>query len=335
MGCFRRVRQTLVVLATSVACVLALTGCGPFASSPGVEEASREAAESLTPVVSGDALVQEGTLTVGVDTSTVNAPYFILGDDSTLSGMDVDLASALAQQLGLQVRFVSIDDPETALGTTCDVIFEAEDGDIADATVVGSSSQSSVALFHRGEAETVTLDDVNGKTVGVQEGSVSQGVLENSNLSVTARTYSNLNEAFNALEAGTLDYVLCDAYSGAYLAVSYGDITFAGNLDVPVTRGVAVLQSNTELAQAVSSAMQTMSESGITSLARVRWVGTLPDLTSDTVVSGVVISENNHATINESTTGEGDMSTDSGETFENDSTPMDGSTAGSNAATLE
>ena len=64
-------------------------------------------------------------------------------------------------------------------------------------------------------------------------------------------------------------------------------------------------------------------------------VGTLPDLTSDTVVSGVVISENNHATTNESTTGEGDMSTDSGETFENDSTPMDGSTAGSNAATLE
>ncbi len=344
MGCFRRVRQTLVVVATATACVFALSGCGPFASSPGVEEASREASESLTPTVSGDALVQEGTLTVGVEASNASAPYYIVGDESsadgendssTLSGMDVDLASALAQQLGLQVRFVSIDDPETALGTTCDVVFEAEDGDISGATVVGSSSQGAVALFHRGEAGTVTLDDVNGTTVGVQEGSVSQSVLENSNLSVTTRTYSNLNEAFNALEAGTLNYVLCDAYSGAYLAVTYGDIAFAGNLDTPVTRGVAVAESNTELSQAVSNALQTMSSGGITSLARVRWVGNLPELSSDTVISGVVISENNHSSSATTTAGEGEMSTDSGETFENDATPMDGSTAGSNAATLE
>lgn len=334
MACIRRVRQILVVLAASAACVFALTGCGPFAASPGVEEASREAAESLTPTVSGTALVQEGTLTVGVETEAVSAPYYIVGDDGSLAGMDVDLASALAQQLGLQVRFVAVEDPASELGTTCDVVFEAENGDISGAAVVGSSSQGSVALFHRGEAGAVTLDEVNGKTLGVQEGSISQGVLENSNLSVTTRTYSNLNEAFNALEAGTLDYVLCDAYSGAYLAVTYGDIAFAGNLDTPTTRGVAVAETNTELSQAVSNALQTMSDNGITSLARVRWVGSLPELTSDTVVSGVVISENNHSAAG-NVAGEGEMSTDSGETFENDATPMDGSTAGSNAATIE
>ena len=69
MACTRHIRHTLLALAASAACVVSLAGCGPLAqlSSPGVEEASRDAAEALSPSVSADALVKEGTLTVGVD----------------------------------------------------------------------------------------------------------------------------------------------------------------------------------------------------------------------------------------------------------------------------
>lgn len=339
MACTRHIRHTLLALAASAACAVSLAGCGPLAqlSSPGVEEASRDAAEALSPSVSADALVKEGTLTVGVDADAASAPYYIVGDDGTVSGMDVDLASALAQQLGLQVRFVSVDDPAEALGSQCDVVLGVEAGELAGTEVVGSSSQGAVALFRRGEASVVSLDDVDGSTVGVQEGSVSQGVLEGSNLSVTTRTYSNLNEAFNALEAGTIDYVLCDAYSGAYLAVAYGDLSFAGTLDEPVARGVAVAEGNAELGQAVSGALEAMSGNGVTGLVRARWVGALPELTESTMVPGVELSSaGDHAADagEGGTTADGETSTDAGETFEDDATPMDGSTAGSNAATL-
>lgn len=334
----RHIRQALAALVASAALGLSLAGCSlPFGLPGGSGQSQGDEAPAPEPAVSDAALVQAGTLTVGVPDESANAPYYIVGDDGGVSGMDVDLASALAERLGLEVRFVSVDDAGDALGTSCDVVLGAEEGDVAGAVVEGSTSQAAVALFRRGEAGVATLDEVSGATVGVQEGSVSQGVLEGSNLEVTARTYSNLNEAFNALEAGTIDYVLCDAYSGAYLAVAYGDLAFAGTLDEPVSRGVAMAEGNDELVSAVSGALGELSGNGVVGLVRARWVGTLPDLTSETVVPGVTLSQTSGATDAEGgdeDAGDGESATDAGETFSEDSAPMDGSTAGSNAATL-
>ena len=91
-------------------------------------------------------------------------------------------------------------------------------------------------------------------------------VLNNTGLKMSQKSYASLNEAFDALANGEVDYVLCEAYPGAYLASLHKGIGFAGSLEVPVTSGVAVLTENAALATQVQTAFDTISQNGILQL---------------------------------------------------------------------
>ena len=297
--------------AAALVAACALTGCsiGPvslddFVGTPSVEEALAERRSTLAPVVTNDALVKDDTLTVGLLASQT-APLVITAEDGTPSGIDVDVAHALADALGLShVSFVSVPVASDALGETCDVVMGVDADDAGDATVVGGYVQSATGLFAAGDA-TAPIDaaDLDGATVGVQAGSVSAAELDGYDVNVTQSPYTNLNEAFDALEAGEVDYVACDAYAGAYLAAALSNVSFAGTLDEPVTVGVAV--SSGELQAALTSALQQIQTNGVCDVARAHWVGALPTLSGETRVTGLTERADDAATDDAAATDEG------------------------------
>ena len=282
-------------LAASLALLAALgmAGCsvGPvelddFLASTSVADARAARREALNPAVSSDALRQADTLTVGI-LATETAPLSFASADGSQSGIDVDTAHALADALGLPyVSFVSVSNVSSGLKDSCDVVMGASADNAGDATVVGSYAQTATGLFtHQDVTAPIDASALSGATVGVQEGSVSQSTLEGYAVDVTESTFSNLNEAFDALSAGEVDYVVCDALSGAYLATAYPGTVFAGALDEPVSVGVAV--SNEALATAVDSALSSIQSNGVGDLVRSRWLGAMPVLTADSRVTGL------------------------------------------------
>lgn len=287
-------RRRMFTLAAALVAALGLSGCsiGPvnlddFFGTPSVEEARSARRETLAPVVADSTLKQSGTLTVGILASQ-SAPLAITATDGTQSGVDFDMARALADELGLaSVAFVSVSDVDAALADECDIVMGVDAGDSGSATVVGGYAQSAVGVFTRGDV-TAPIDaaDLDGASVGVQEGSVSAVTMDSYDLSVVHTPCANLNEAFESLEQGTVDYVVCDAYAGAYLATAYTDVSFAGTLDDPVMVGVAV--SDPELQGAVQSALETVQSNGVGGIALAGWVGDLPTLTVDLKVTGLV-----------------------------------------------
>jgi polar amino acid transport system substrate-binding protein len=130
--------------------------------------------------------------------------------------------------------------------------------------------------------------------------------------------YDNLNEAFNALDNGEVDFVLCEAYPGGYLATLHEGISFAGALEAPTTSGVAVSASNEELVSAVQSAFDTISANGVFEGLRSRWVGAMPTLTTDSVIQGVPAGSDSASATSPEQSGD---------------EASDGSDAGSNAIT--
>ncbi|MDY4014275.1 MAG: transporter substrate-binding domain-containing protein, partial [Parafannyhessea umbonata] len=216
-------RNTVAAAAALAACV-ALAGCsGPLSAfagpKAGVGEALAAKTAALSPKVTST--ISKGVLTVGIDTQDSMVPLYVGSSSGKAYGMDVDLASALADELGLKVRFVSVDDANPGLGTTCDVLMGAVDGQVGATTVVGDYAEQASAFFHKGDTGIAKVDDLSSKSVGVQTGSVSQTALSKTGLMMSVKTYDNLNAAFDALESGGVDYVLCDAYSGAYLSARY------------------------------------------------------------------------------------------------------------------
>lgn len=285
----RSVSRRSFCSAAATSLVVLLAGCSnPLAQLGGTQTSvadslAKKTAE-LSPKVSGT--VREGVLTVGIDPDSDSAPLFVESSGKAY-GLDVDVAEALADELGLRVRFVRVSAGSAKLGSECDVVMGAAKGDVGASTVVGNYAQTASAFFHNGSTGVAKVEDLSSKTVGVQGASVSQSTLSKTGLVMSVKSYDDLNSAFAALSSGKIDYVLCDAYCGAYLQGSYPEASFAGTLDVPVERGVAVSEGNAELSQALADALKKVDGNGVMELVRRRWVNGMKNLDSSSQVQNV------------------------------------------------
>lgn len=314
----------------SAAAAVSLAGCSNPVSAlqqtfgtPSVAEARAKQAAAVPAQLSAPTIIKDGTLTVGLDTSA-SVPRCLTSHDGSMQGYDIDMACAVADELGLQVEFVSVSNASQALGQTCDVVMGTSASSTGGVTVVGAYVEDAVGFFHKGSEQVAAKEDLVGKTIGVQDGSTSQQLLKRSDLEARQESFENLNDAFDALEQGIVDYVLCDAFSGAYLQAGYGDIAFCGSLNVPQSVGVGVAATNTELQSAVKAAVDKVTSDGVSDVIRSRWLGGLTPLGDASQVSGIEVSAG---------TVEGATS-DTTEVEGAASGVQDGSTAGTNAADI-
>ena len=273
--------------AAAVIAVLGLSGCAfnPLSTftTPTIDQIEYE---TVTPAVSDDALVTPGTLTVALDTS--DAPQAMQGADGELTGYAVDAARALASRMGLKVAFVDASSAGSALGDKKADIFigkiNSTDGDVSS---LGTCLYDATSVFGKtrdGGSLSVSTDTLSTSTLGVQMSSASQEALAKQSITANQKTYSNINECFEALESGEVDYVICDSTAGGYLARLMSQISYVGALETPSTLGVAGLAANDELCRAVSDALDGITVDGTLEAVHSVWYGTMPyDLTTKTV----------------------------------------------------
>ena len=290
-----RVKSSLKMLLL-VALAVVLTGCsiGPLNIDldkwfhvKSVQEAIQEKRETRQQKIPDSLLHTAGVLTVGLRTQSVTAPMIAASAGGTLQGIDVEIASALADQLGVDVKFVSVSGPVDGLQAGCDIVMDVRSGEDSTSTLISGYAESTTALFHKGSETNITADSLSGKTVGVQTGSLSERAMGQVLTGMSVQGFSNLNEAFDALENGSIDYVACDAYAGAYLAANK-DITMVGVVDVPTTIGISVDTSNKTLATQIQKALAVIQTNGVEAVIRNKWVGTLPHLSNTNKISGLV-----------------------------------------------
>lgn len=309
-------RMCAIVVASAVG--VGLVGCAP--STTASVETAMEQAHASVGQNSIEGLRTPGTLTVGLKNSST-APL-VIENETGVKGLEVELACALADELGLNVAFVRTVDPKEALVDSCDVVMDV--GGTSDGyAVVGDIANSAVALFHKGPTEVATVDQIRGKSIALQEGSASQQLLRTTDLNAKEVPTETLDNAFRALEAGSVDYVLCHPMSGAYLAERYDNLSFAGTLNEPTSTGIAIAPGDGPVPSAVRDAYAKLEESGILDETRRRWLGDMPHLDATTMVADVPMHQTEGKPL------ELDYDAERVGTGK-----MDGSSAGANAAVI-
>lgn len=279
----RRLFRTVAMLVTL--CVL-----GPFAA--GCQKKPAEPA--LAPRIAPPAIKRSGVLRVAIDPTQ---PPFAGTVDGQTVGMDVDVAAAVAERLGLKLELVKLgwkEIPKAVANRTVDLGLGAipiTEAILADVSVAGSYATDGVGLFAAtatGTAESTAALGPGGSTaliqdakVGCQEGSATQWFLESEFWEGFAKTYGTLREAFDALKAGEVDYVACDAFVGAYLARDYDSIAFIAALGEPTPLGALVAKDSPELETSVREVLDTMAADGTLAAIRAKWVGGLPEMQGD------------------------------------------------------
>lgn len=289
----------------ALALAFGLGGCS-FAT-PSLSEASPSEVQQT---IDDSELVQAGTLTVALDTS--DAPQVVTDSDGALTGYYIDVATALARNMGLKVAFVNAPSPSDALESgEADIYLGATTGnESSGVSTEGELLQNATAVFGIGDgtgtSTTVTASALSSARIGVQDGSASQEALARAGL-VASSTYSNVNECFEALASGEVDYVACDATAGGFLGRSYQNVFFAGIISSSTSYGIAYSSSAKGLSEDVNSVFETLAADGTLDAIHQIWYGPVPLSLSSELVSGVSLP----ASSDDGDSAEGDAQTSS------------------------
>lgn len=263
----RRFRACVGVILVAVGIIFA-SGCD-----------SRDEKPALQPTVKPPAIATAGVLRAGVDLAT---PPFAGTDKGQKAGIDVDIAAALAERLGLTLELVDVSPSNAATALAdgrVDVVMSVPMGEsaLSSSTVAGTYLADGPAFFSN-STETVSLESLGDRRIAVQAGSLAYWLLQDELGDEGLVVEATLRAAFSQLASGSVDLVAGDALVGGYLIREFPEVRFSGQIGEASLIGVVVGPDSEQLAGAVRSALDALAADGVLDTVRSKWVGDLPEL---------------------------------------------------------
>lgn len=229
------------------------------------------------------AAVEKRTLNLGFDAEF--PPYGYLGEDGTYTGFDIDMAKALCERLGWELKLVPIHwdskDMELASGTI-DCIWNGFtiNGRESAYTWTDAYMDNSQVFVVRAQSGIENFGGLAGKLVIVQNDSSAQAALEEEENAALLASFSKLekvgdyNTAFMELESGAADAVAMDIGVARYQMQGREDAfkILPGAL-VAERYGIGFLLGNTKLCGEVQAELLAMAADGTFAEISNAWFG--------------------------------------------------------------
>ncbi|MDQ2679207.1 MAG: basic amino acid ABC transporter substrate-binding protein [Actinomycetota bacterium] len=273
--------RSLVLVPLLATAALLLAACGSDSADDTTTTAGESGGGSTELSLDGVDLVTDGTLTVCSD-----MPYkpFEFEEDGTTTGFDYDVVSAMGDELGVDVEFVTttFDSiiPALAAGN-CDMIASAmtitdERAEKVDFTEAYFDADQSLLVLKENEEKFATLEDLAGETFGVQVETTGKTYAEeNQPEGSTIKEFSTGDEMFPALISGDITAALQDLPVNAYRAATAPD-QFVVTETFPTGEqyGFAVAKDS-ELLGPLDAALAKIREDGTYDAVYTEWFGDL------------------------------------------------------------
>ena len=268
----KRASVVVATLVVALSMAVALVGCSSGNYTPQAKEQA----------VSNSALKSSGTLRVGVNAS--NAPYAAESSGSIV-GIDVDIAAALADQMGLKLELVDV-------GSSVDTAFTKDNVDIVMGVTKSNSAywmsdsymSSAVALFSLTEGAQAPTSS-GSFSVAAQSSSMSAWEVSDHYGESCLRNSTDLQSAFESLGTGSVNYVAADSTIGEYVVHSSTVQAYPiALLQDPSSYCVATTTTNAALQQAVSEALSSLKNGGVIGVIQKKWLGDAADISSLKVI---------------------------------------------------
>ncbi|MEA5019540.1 MAG: transporter substrate-binding domain-containing protein [Gordonibacter sp.] len=272
--------KALACCCIAAACLaMVLSGCSTQQSYTPPEK---------SPTVTTPTIGKEGTLRVGVNSAS--APLAGMPSSSSkIVGIDVDVAAALADSLGLKLEIVDVGtDPESALKEQkVDIVMGTKQ---TDEEVKFWKSEpyisTGVALFSTSSNTTVPTKSSNPK-IAAQISSTSSWQVTNEFGDDALVSENDLKTAFADLTSGAAQYVAADAIIGTYVAYGGGiDAKIVALMQQPGGYCIGVSDTNTQLKQIISDSVASLTSSGIVSVIETKWLGAPVDIANVPLTDG-------------------------------------------------
>ena len=265
---------TILMAAAMLLSVCALTACGGATEEAAeeaeaeveeVEEAAEEATEEAAETVSGEfTTVEAGKL--HMSTNAAFPPYEMTADDGSFVGIDVEVATAIAEKLGLELV---VDDMDFDAALTA---AQQNKSDMVMAGVTVTDERLAVMDFSDSyatgvqvvivpEGPDITLDNLGDQQIGTQRGTTGNIYCTDDYGEEHVVAYDNGITAVQALQNGQVDCVVIDSAPAQALVEANPGLTI---LDTEyVTENYAIgFPKGSDLLPAVNAALAELIEDG-------------------------------------------------------------------------
>ena len=276
--------KKLLAIMMTACMMLSLAACGGSAASTAESTADAaaessqeapaesgtmesEAAESTTDAV--DAEIQ--TVNPGKLTMSTNAafpPYEMTTDDGGFEGIDVEIAEAIAAELGLELQIDDMDFDAALLA--------AQEGksDMVMAGVTVSEERMKVMNFSNPystgvqviivpeDSEIATVADLAGHMIGTQRGTTGNIYCEDDFGAENVTTYDNGLTAVQALNNGQVDCVVIDSAPAQEFVKANPGLKILDTEYVTEDYAIGISKENTALLDAVNAALAKLQADG-------------------------------------------------------------------------
>lgn len=257
-------KKTLAMLLCGAMTMALLAGCGKTADDASTATSDADVAAATT---------ERTTFVVGFDAEY--PPYGYMDDNGEYTGFDLELAQAVCDMEGWELTKTPIDwdskDMELNSGSI-DCIWNGFTMNGREDAYTWSDPycDNSQVIVVAKDSGINTLEDLAGKTVGVQAASAALDVLSDEEQQKaladtfgTLQQFSDYNSAFSELLAGSLDAIAIDIGVANYQIESRGE----GYVILPETLnseqyGVGFKLGNEELRDIVNADLKKLAEDG-------------------------------------------------------------------------
>lgn len=280
-------RLTIRLAAVAAAAALALTGCTTASQDGGTDTSGGAAAPVTfdpTTVSKDDALIallpaalkDKPSLSIGSDTSYEPAE-FLDKDGQTPIGYDVDLAKAIAATLGKTAdvqtaKFASI---LPSLGAKYDLGISSFTINPERSKAVNFVSYFNAGILwavQKGNPNNFSLDDICGKKVGVQTGTVEEDpdvkdrsakCVADGKPPIDVISLENQTDVTTRLVGGTIDAMSADTpIINNALAKTNDQLETLGETYDAAEQGIAIAKDDVAFAQVIEKVMNKLIEDG-------------------------------------------------------------------------
>ncbi len=271
--------KKITALLLGAAMVLSLAACGGTASSSEAasssEGASSEAASSEA--TSEAAATEVTTVEPGKLIMTTNAafpPYEMTTDDGDYEGIDVEIAGAIADKLGLELvidnkdfdaALLAVQGGEAADMVMAGVTVTDERKAVMDFTDSYASGVQVVIVPE--DSDIASIDDMQGKMIGVQRGTTGDlycsDTVENGGFGAENVTpYPDGLTAVQALMNGQVDCVVIDNAPAQEFVTANPGLKILDTEYANEDYAIGVAKGNTQLLDALNTAIAELKADG-------------------------------------------------------------------------
>ena len=263
--------KKITALMLSSAMMLSLAACGGSASTDTASsEAASSEAVSTEEAASADAAALT-TVTAGKLTMSTNAafpPYEMTTDSGDFEGIDVEVAGAIAEKLGLELQVDDMDFDAALLA--------AQNGksDIVMAGVTVTDERQKVMDFSDTYAEGIqsiivpedsdiaSADDLTGKAIGTQRGTTGYIYCTDDFGEDNVIAYDDGLTAVQALNNGQVDAVVIDNAPAQEFVAANPGLKILDTAYAQEDYAIGVAKGNTQLLDAINGALEELQADG-------------------------------------------------------------------------